>query len=746
MKWPGMQSDVSPIGDGLQIAQNITFDTEGELGRRPGLGERINLTSYLYGAVQHPEGGRFFVVVGTQKLVGYDIDDASQFDIVTLGYNYTGACFANASGQLYYSDGISPMYVIARGDEVAQTAGIAGPVAAPVAGSPSAGSVTSGDKLIRYRYKNALTGYLSDPSPPLSFTAAGSQNIPLTIVASGDSKVTNAIIEMTLSDGSEFFVAIEVPDGTTATIDISDDDLGVQVSSLSYAPPNGFGHGQPPIAALMIEHRNRLFCWGAKTVTGATGSVTSGDVDVDLGSDADQGYAYAGRVIRFASQNKVYSIVSGLGQNIVLNEPYADTTASPISFTITDPGEDTLWWSRASYPEGWDLTNWAVPILQGMNADTPSGMFSYFNDLFCCGQRSMRCVNYDDDPARAELLTVSRNLGLYNQQCVVYADGRVFGWGMSGAWRIAGGNPVHISRPMDRYLRAHKDDTYASLYFGFYDPVERVVWWCYVESGETTVRRAFCLDIDSMRWSIRSFRNQVRAGFTYGDASLEERVYMATADGAGYTWKLLQSQFDGLPISMDAGSLTTNTGSTTTVLQIQEALGDLTGAMLYIPSTGVERVIASSTPNTITITTPITAPAIGVSVFVGSIPVEVFPFWQIYGERLANKTRPSELEFEARLIDDGVTALGQIYLDFSATAFDFGQLFTDDTQNRGVTTYNSTTKAMDLEVLLVCMPCPSEWNRAIRYRFLQEEPAGSLAFLGARFFGKEDDVKEDVTS
>jgi hypothetical protein len=746
MKWPGMQSDVSPIGEGIELCINVSYAIEGELQRRPRLGTRLSLNAYLYGAVQHPEAGRFFVVVGDEEINGYDLDDATEFQIYDLGYAYTGACFANANSRLYYADGISPMLVISRGDATASNAGIAPPVAAPTAGSPSSGVVESGVHLVRYRYKDALTGYLSDPTPPLTFTAAGNEDLPLTLVASADGKVTNIVIEMTLASGSEFFVALETTNTTSATVNISDDNLSVQLSVLSYAPPDGFGHAQPPVAALLVEHRSRLFAWGAKTITGATGDVTNGDEEVDLGADADQGHAYVGRNIRFAAQNKVYSIVSGVGSAIVLNEPYADSTADPIAFTITDPGEDTLWWSRAGYPEGWNLNSWARPILQGMNADIPSGMISYFNNLYCCGQRSMRIFNYDDDPARATLLTVSQNLGCYNQRCLVHVDGRAYGWGMSGAWLLKGTNPLHISRPMDDYLRAHKDDTYASQYFGFYDPVERVVWWAFVEIGETTPRRCFFLDVDSGRWGVRRFRNVLRAGFTYGDASLEESVYIGTGDGDGYTWKLTPTGFDGLPAGMTSGSLTTATGSTTTVLNIQESLGDLAGCIAYIPSQDVERVIASSTANTITLAVAITAPAAGVAVYVGSIPVEVFPFWDLYGERLANKTRPSALEFEARLVDTGVTALAQIYLDFSSSPFNYDELFTDDVQNRGVSTYNATTKALDLQVLLVAVPCPSEWNRCIRYRFLQEEPEGSLALLAGAFFGEPPDVKQDVKS
>ncbi len=747
MKWPSMQADVTPVGDGVALLINITYDREGELGRRPGLGDRLTLSSSLYGAVNHPEGGRFFVVVSGTNLVGYDLDNGALFTIYAIGAAYAGACFANAAGQLYYADGLRPMQVIARGDQVSASAGIAGPVAAPTATSASTGVIIAGVHLFRYRYKNAVTGYYSDPSPSVTITTLAAKNQPFTFVASLDAKTTNIIVEMTVASGSEFFIAGIFANGTSGTVNITDDSLSVQVPSLSYAPPDGFGHSQPPIAALLVEHRGRLFAWGSKTITGATATVTSASTAVDLGADATIGYAYVGRVIRFASQNAVYSIVSGIGSNVVLNVAYVGSTLSNVSFVITDPGEDTAWWSRAGYPEGWNLTFWQRSILQGMNADTPAAMLTYFNDLYFCGQRSMRRFNYDDDPARAELVTVSLNLGAYNQQCVVHADGQAFGWGMSGAWRLRGTNPQHISRPVDKYVRSIKDDTYSSQYFGFFDSVERVVWWCFVHTGETTVRWAFCLDIDSERWSIRRFRHQVRAAFTYGDAQLAECVYIGTGNSPGYTWKLAENRFDCLPTTMTSGILTTAAGAGTTVVPVQETVGDVVGAIAYRPDTGEERTISAYGANSITVGTAFaTIPSIGEEIYVGSIPVEVLPFWSVYQNRLANKSRPSRLEFEARLVDNPVAALGQIYLDFSATAFNFGDLFTDDTENYGVTAVDSTTKGLDLSVLLVSMPCPSSWSRCLRYRFLQEAPEGQLALLSAGFFGDPPDVKTDVTS
>lgn len=743
-----MATNQTPIGDGLSLALNVSYHVEGELQRRPGLSGRIDLTSFLYGAVQHPEAGHFFVVVGDGELVGYDLDDGAQTSLYTLAATYTGACFANARGQLYYEDGILPMLVVARGDEAATTAGIAPPTAAPTVGSPSGGDVTAGAKTIRYRYFNATTGYYSDPSPAVAYTAAGSEDIPLTTVASSDTKVTNIIVEMTVSSGTAYFQAGLFANGTTCTVDISDTDLAVQVAASTYAAPDGYGHGQPPVARLLIEHRGRLFAWGAATITGATADVDNGSAAVDLGADADQGHAYIGRVIRFNADNAVYTIVEGDGSNVVLNIPYAGMSDDPADFTITDPGEDTLWWSRALFPEGWNLTDWGYSVIQGLNADLPSGMISYYNDLYCCGQRCIRRLTYEVDPAVAEIFTVSTNLGTYNQQCLVRADGIAFGMGQAGIWLLDGTNPTHISDAIDEFLRDDKDDAFSSKYFGFYDSVERVVWWCYVQNGEEDCRRAVCYELDTKRWMIRSFRNVVRAGFAYGDRTLAETVYIATGDGDGYTWKLTRHAFDGLATGMTTGAFTAAAGSTTTVLNLQEPVGDVVGAMAFLPETDEERVITVAGANSITVSPAIAnAPVQGDPVYIGSIPVDVIHFWDVYGQRLANKQRPATCEFEHLSDPDepAVIGLTQLYLDFSASPFDYGDLEAGELQSRGVTSYDDTTKALDLSVILVAAPCPSEWKRSIRWRFQQLKPEGFLRLVNVGFYGDPaKDTKQDI--
>ncbi len=124
----------------------------------------------------------------------------------------------------------------------------------------------------------------------------------------------------------------------------------------------------------------------------------------------------------------------------------------------------------------------------------------------------------------------------------------------------------------------------------------------------------------------------------------------------------------------------------------------------------------------------------------------MIPFWDLYEARLANKIRPSRLEFEHRTDGTVPTGLANVYLDFSTTAFTFGELFNGETQDSGISSYDDTTKALDLSVLLVSVPCPSEWSRAIRWRFTQEEPEGSLHLLSVGFFGDKADVQKDVTA
>lgn len=256
--WPGLRHDASDVGEeSWSQLHNVQMRVVGELRDRPGLGARYTLSASLL---------TFLETGSVQTLIGFRSGNIKAIDIATgstytnkTGLSSTVGCFASCLGAIYYCNGVDAMQVIYNGSLTAQTAGITAPASAPTAGATGGGTVDAGVHLIRFRWKNSVTGYLSNPSPALSYTAAGGANIPLTLGTTADAKVDKMVIEMTQAAGSTFYVVATVANASSYTISISDVLLALNQLSNVFASPDGYGHEPPPLLIAIVEHRNRLF-------------------------------------------------------------------------------------------------------------------------------------------------------------------------------------------------------------------------------------------------------------------------------------------------------------------------------------------------------------------------------------------------------------------------------------------------------------------------------------------------------
>jgi hypothetical protein len=118
------------------------------------------------------------------------------------------ACLASCQGNIYYSNNFD---VQKKWNGIAADlldSGIAGPADAIGAPSTAAGGFSNGDHLIRYRYKDTSTGYVSNPSPALTVTVSGGNGLLTFSIGVGDDiefatdpKVDQYIIEATAVGG-----------------------------------------------------------------------------------------------------------------------------------------------------------------------------------------------------------------------------------------------------------------------------------------------------------------------------------------------------------------------------------------------------------------------------------------------------------------------------------------------------------------------------------------------------------------
>ncbi len=758
-QWPGVRADLTAISDeGLATAKNISFKVDGELRRRPGLDgdNTIAMGGELATEWSDPLGLSYYVFKNTSTLTTVRISSGTQTTVAS-GLHTNRGCFARANGRLYFTNDFNAMQRITDGTVTAGVAGISAPTIAITAPSITGSGLCSiGTKGVRYRYFDSKSLYMSDPSDQVNITLVSGTTIAVSIGAIGaglnierstDAKVDQVIIELTDSGSSAFYRAATVNQALTGTtISMTDTTLRLQVSA---SRDGDFGHQPPPLCSMMEEHRARVFGLGTTvaTITGVTVSTASAASFSVTGSTFSSGWA--GRLVKVGSDTKSYRITTMSGTSTMfLSEAYTGTAGVSTGVQVYSSTPDMLMWTRAGFPESWDPTRFSRRVMQN-DTDTPSGLFSHHNVLHLTGQRTVRILSYESDPASASLVTIPTDMGCWNNRCIVKANGRVYAWGRSGAWTINGLIPKHISGPVDDQIDGSIDgstDDYdvAQLeeFHGTYDPWERCVSWFYCTSSETAPKHAIVLDIDSGRWRIDTFKHGVTAStLTTGGTTSSTRALLCVA--SGYSWFLKPDVFDVVPAVMSGGVLTiSNTGSTTTVLNITESLPtgtpDLAGSVLVY--SGQERAILSNTANTITVAALSSAPTVGTEAFIGQIDVTVKTKFTDFGA-VENKKRPNYIMIA---LVPGLAAgkmTVKIYLDHSTTPFTFTK-GSSDTQPDGVMiTNNSSSVTVDLDggdgAGVAFVPLPDSWNRAIAAEITTTRPQSAFRWVDYKWVFKD---------
>lgn len=672
--WPGLRQNATDLGSSNTLEfHNVQTRILGEVRDRPGLGTRYALSASLLNVLESTGGRHLIGYKDDGTLNSINLDTAATTALKSGLTASTPGCFAQSLGALYWVNGVDTPQVIYRGDQTANDAGIVGPVAAPTAGTPASGVITAGVHLIRYRYKNNTTDFVSNPSPALEFTAAGSQNCPLTLVASLDAKVDQIIVEMTEAAGSTFYVVATTTNTTSYTINMSDVTLAQQQQANIYSAPDGFGMDPPPASLFcIVEHRNRLF---------------------GLASDG------------------------------------------------------TLYWSRAAYPEGWNILDWAKKVFS-TGGDKPVALASFFGDLYIFGTQSMARMVYTADPASGMLVQIPSSLGVFNQRCVVSVEGAVYGFGRQGIFVISAIQPNFISAPVQKTLQDDVDGAYTSDYaHAFFDPNERVVWFMYRAVGDTGVRSAVCYDLESKTWSTRSFLHKIAASTTAGTTTTVANPYLADANG-WYSWTLEDGVFDGAS-SLTSGVITVNTGSTTSIIQTVTAVPtspNIIGSILYNPATEEYSTITGNTASTITISPAwASAPAAGTEVYVGVIEQAIRSGWCPMKYASIGR-RPSHLIVEHLSVGDaqGVTFNVEYFLDYGTSAFVWTSV-PDDQPMLGQTIVNGQNYAtQQMNYGRAMMPVPSNYEVVIQWRLSRVRPVGHMRLMDCDFDVMDQRGAQDV--
>ena len=645
----------------------------------------------------------------------------------------------------------------------AAEAGIAGPDTAVDSWTPApteaAGSCTEGLHLVRYRFLDSITGYVSNPSEEreVEVTSGNGQlTFPIStsgatnIIRSTDSKVDKIVVEMTTVDGTVFYQAAEVTnDSSSVVVDINDPSL--EVSFLAWPDR---GHDVPPIAKNIVSHRERIWLFGQVVHSTGLVDVTNGSNLIDAGSTDPDWRASALGDSTVAPQVDFKSVawsfvVSGdpkaydidtydAGNNqLQLVSNYTGTTATDKFYQIFSRA-NVIWVSEPGYPESFSpLKFLAGPAGEG-TGDITAGV-GYSSSMIFFSHSSMFKLSWDEGPlVDSVVIPISNKYGALNQAVVIEVEGTVYSMDRRGwtAWR--GVFPKFISKPINS-LRASIDYTKSEEFHAVFFSELRAIRWYVVYSGSTYPKNYVQLDIDTGVWSTGTMYHSMRASRLVPTVRGLE-VFLG--DTSGHLWIGDTGNADGVESAFT--HLTSRAGATTTVIPISGATlpnvgSRITGCYAYHVTAREARLITSNTATQITVGTAFSsAPASGDTIWIGPIPSKL-KTRAFSARRRGEKTQTRYLWLEYNPLDSERTLLLRVYEDLSDTAKTWAT--SRNAPNPGVAWPGSDSEYLSTDWLLdmsesdgnLQIPIGSEFKRYFELEFEIEEPDAPIEILSIEY-------------
>jgi hypothetical protein len=658
---------------------------------------------------------------------------------------------------VYLTNGYDPVKVWDGVTASLQNAGIVGPVAAIGAPTAAAGGLSNGDHLIRYRYKKTGTGFVSNPSPALTYTVAGSNGV-LTfdigvgqdIIPSTDPKVDQYVIEVTPTGGGTFYQAMTVAVGTaTAVIGMPDSSLIQQFNSDSeYGSSEDletYSSSPPPLGTIFLSFRGRSWVIGDRpypvtaTFTSASKTVTGTGFNLN----------WAGMIIYKTADTARYEISSVTNSTtMTLAKPFVGGTgSSPATVASRFPNRGR--YSRLFYPEQYYPAVWARDFLAD-KSDQVVAALGREEGLYVFGRTNTEVLIFNSDPSAAagSVLSPCRGRrGVFSSRCLVDVEGELYAWDRQGVWMV-GKTPRHVSGKIDALLSTMIDFSKSENFHAAYDPIARTAMFFFVAAGETQPKYAACYEMETGRWFMDSFLQGVTSSGVI--PTRDGQVRMMLGDENGYTWFLgVENGWDGTPPSTSP-IVTVLSSSSTTAFYVNQLLVNsaLKGVVVYSPSTGERSICTANSDNQITVSPAFTAiPLVGAEFYLGPINFEYHTkHWVGAGQ----EARKNPAYFLLKLFPGSGTGTLRIYFypDFATTPAQFTAQLAD-TQPDGVSITNGTFFA---EVSLdggsgdgvISIPVPVQWSNTIQARITSIRPDGALRILDATFLTSKPGIASDL--
>jgi hypothetical protein len=673
------------------------------------------------------------------------------------------ACLAACQSKIYYANDFDAVKCWNGLTAALQDSGITGPSLVIGAPTAAAGGFDNGNHLIRYRYKDSKSGYVSNPSPALSYTVAGG-NGSLTfgigvaddIRPTTDPKVDQYIVEATAVGGGRFYqcgvAAVGAASVVVGQADItliqqfnSDANYGYADNTLIDAT---YSSAVPPLGTILVPYRGRMWVLGTSSypltncVLTATTTVTGTGFSLQ----------WAGRIFTASGDAVSYQIASVTNSTtMILTVAYAGTPRTA-NATVVSQFPNRGYYSRLFLPEQFLPNSWARDFLANKN-DQVRAAVGRKDGLYVFGLYSSERLIFGTDPAAtagAVLSPIQGKRGAWHTRVVVDVEGELYSWDRQGMW-IVSEVPKHISNPIDPLMETLCDFASNASFHASFDPTNRTVMFFFVKPGDTVPKYAAVFEIDTGRWWFDTWLQGITASAVV--PSSDGQVRLMLGDENGYSWYYGYSgSFDGVPPTSSA--VVTVTGSpSTTVIPVTQALPTgsptLAGVMLYAPSTGEAKVIASNTGTTITLASALAAaPAVNAELYLGPIQFEYRSKWWVGP---GQEVRKAELYTLIKLFPGSSTGTMRIYYyaDF-ATAPSPITSWPLDTQPAGIVTPTNGQNYLEANLNgnitngFLSVPVPVEWTNTVQIRITSIRPDGELRILDVQFYLKKSETVDDV--
>jgi hypothetical protein len=536
----------------------------------------------------------------------------------------------------YLCDGFTEPQVWDGVSAAMENAGIAGPSRESTGWTPAPTSaagtndVTAGTHLVRYRYQDSRTGFVSDPSNTYSLVADGASKytFPIdtatatNILRSSTNRVDRIVVEMTLAGGATFFVAaIAAEAATSVEVDISDRQLVAK-----RLPWSDDGHLMPPITAHVFSYRGRLWFYGQVPENTGTVAVTNGSATV-TGTGTAWGTGALGannaasqrsrRILRVASDALPAEIRVGVSSTqLTLTEVYPGTTLSGLAYVIYSLEGSRIWYSQAGFPESVPLQN----FVDGPALEPTRAAIGVLNGILLMGLSTTSYYRYTDNPALdGSLRQVSADRGSTGHHVTLNVDEVVYTLDRRGFTSWSGDAPVAISRPIETVVArinfAVENTFHAACY-----PRSREIRWCVALDSDTTPGHYVAWNVQRRTWSMGTLEVVSRASALVQTASATKVV---TGDANGHVWLDdvgTTGGSDSNPRGLATAAATTTVIPFSNITTLPTTGAGLTGVTAYFERLNETRVVSANTASQVTVSVAFSsAPRAGDVIWLGRV-------------------------------------------------------------------------------------------------------------------------------